>query len=126
MKILEDEACYESFAERATTGSCAPTLRDAVRISCTASDTVDQNDLNAGSVTNIATATADGTTSDTDTRTASATQGAVLTLLKSITSGNPFGAVVDVIRNSFAATNTAHLLLSGSAATLDHHPTDEL
>ena len=64
--LTSDEACPNVN----TGGNNDSFLDPGEQIICTATYTVDQNDVNAGSVTNIADATADGTTSPTDTRTA--------------------------------------------------------
>ena len=94
-------------------------------ITCTASYTVDQADLDAGSVVNIADASADGTTSATDTETADATEDPELTLVKSITSGDPYAAVNDVINYSFLVTNTGNVSLAGPVTINDDQATDE-
>ena len=82
-------------------------------LTCTATYTVVQADLNAGSVVNIADATAGGTTSPTDTATATATQGPSLSIVKSITGGDPYAAVSDVISYSFLVTNDGNVSLAG-------------
>ena len=66
----QDESCPAV----STVGNFDANLDPGESLTCTASYTVDQADLNAGSVTNIADASADGTTSPTDSQTADATQ----------------------------------------------------
>ena len=82
-------------------------------VTCTASYTITQDDLNAGSVTNTATASADGTTSNPDEETVNATQNPSLTLDKTITAGAPYSAVDDVISYSYEVTNNGNVSLAG-------------
>ena len=69
-----DEACPAS----------AP-LAPGDSVTCTASDTIDQADLDAGSLTNIATATNGSITSNSDSETVTAVQDPELTLAKTAT-----------------------------------------
>ncbi len=68
--IDDDQATDESCPAVTTVGNLDGDLDPGESLTCTASYTVDQADLNAGSVVNIADASADGTTSATDTQTA--------------------------------------------------------
>ena len=72
--INDDQATDESCPDVNTQGNLDTYLDPGESLTCTASYTVDQDDLNAGSVTNIADASAGGTTSPTDTQTADTTQ----------------------------------------------------
>ncbi len=65
--IDDDQATDESCPAVTTVGNLDGDLDPGESLTCTASYTVDQADLNAGSVVNIADASADGTTSATDT-----------------------------------------------------------
>ena len=79
-------------------------------ITCTASYTIDQGDLDFGSVTNVAYAT-DGTTdSDTDTETVTAVQMPALTIVKT---ADPltYDEVGDVIGYSYLVTNSGNVTL---------------
>ncbi len=67
MTIDDDQATDESCPAVTTVGNLDGNLDPGESLTCTASYTVDQADLNAGSVVNIADASADGTTSATDT-----------------------------------------------------------
>jgi len=86
-------------------------------LTCTASYTVTQLDLNLGSVTNTATATDGTTTSAPDSVTITATQLPSITLDKSasVTDSNGDGITGDagdVITYSFSVTNTGNVLLA--------------
>ena len=90
------------------TASLAP----AASITCTATYTITQADLDAGSVTNIATATADGvgdlgapTRATVDRR-----AGPALTLVKTATP-TTYDAVGDVITYSYVVTNSGNVTL---------------
>jgi hypothetical protein len=81
-------------------------------ITCTASYTITQGDLDAGSVTNIASATNGEVTSLPDTETAKGEKKPGLTIDKTITAGNPYALVGDVISYSYLVTNSGNVTLS--------------
>ncbi len=92
-------------------------------VTCTGSNTIDQADLDAGSVVNTATATAnDGqqqpVTSNEDDETVTAVQNAALTLVKS---ADPmtYDEVGDVITYSFLLTNSGNVTLYAPYAVTD-------
>jgi LPXTG-site transpeptidase (sortase) family protein len=91
-------------------------------VTCSASHTISQADIDAGSLTNTATAHADGVDSNTATATANATQTPELTLVKNITSGDPYAAAGDVIDYEYVVTNTGNITLHG-AVTVDDDQT---
>ena len=91
-------------------------------ITCSASYAVTQADIDAGNVVNIASATADGTTSNQDTVTVNAVQTSALTLDK--TSATPgFSAVGDIIDYSYLVTNTGNTTLAGPVTVSDDKTT---
>ncbi|RLC99839.1 MAG: hypothetical protein DRI65_16880, partial [Chloroflexota bacterium] len=87
--IADDKSTDESCPNVNTVGNFDTNLDVGESITCTATYDVVQADIDAGSVTNTASATADGITSPSDTATANATQSPALTIVKSITSGSP-------------------------------------
>ncbi len=103
-----------------TCPSTPTSLAPAASITCTASYTITQADMDSGSVTNVATGhavTLVGATpvdSNQDQQTASGTQNPSLTLAKSITSGSPFNAAGNVVNYSYQLTNSGNVTLTGS------------
>jgi LPXTG-site transpeptidase (sortase) family protein len=116
--VSDDQASDESCP---ATASMAP----GASITCTASYTITLADLNAGSVTNIASATNGTVTSPTDTETVTAVQNPALTLVKSITSGIPYDSVGDILSYSFVVTNAGNVSLAGPVTVADNRATDE-
>jgi uncharacterized repeat protein (TIGR01451 family) len=108
--------------DRATDESCPPTatLAPGASITCTASYTVTQADLDAGSVTNTATASGsfggNPVTSGPDSETATATQSPALNVTKSETSSGPYG-VGDTITYDIDVLNTGNVTLTGVTVT---------
>ena len=100
------------------------TLAPTETTTCTAVHTVTQADLDAGTVTNNA--TADGTpaggtlTPATDSATATASQTPALTLAKTITSGDPYTTVGGTIAYSYLVTNTGNVTITDLAVTDDN------
>ncbi|WP_093489189.1 OmpA family protein [Pseudoxanthomonas sp. YR558] len=84
-------------------------------ITCSATYTVTQADLDAGTVTNIARASDGTTTSPTDTVTVTATQTSSQSLVKALTGDSTGGAVAvgDVLTYTVTMTNTGNTTLTG-------------
>jgi uncharacterized repeat protein (TIGR01451 family) len=85
---------------------------------CTASHTVTQVDLDAGSITNTATASDGSTTSPSDSVTVTALQSPALLIDKS-TTATDYSAVGQTIDYSYLVTNTGNITLSGISVTDD-------
>jgi uncharacterized repeat protein (TIGR01451 family) len=105
------------------TVACPPgDLAPNQAITCTASYTITQADINAGSVTNVAQAHAGDLSSNQDTETVTAVQGPAISLEKTATSviwaGTPTQAPIayrtigDVIHYTLVATNTGNVTLT--------------
>jgi len=116
--------------DKATDESCPVTasLAPGASITCDASYTITQADLDAGSVTN--TAQGHGTfdvapvDSNQDSETVTASQGQALTLVKTATP-QTYDSVGDVIGYSFLLTNSGSVTLSGLFTVTDDKTTDE-
>jgi hypothetical protein len=110
--------------DKSTDENCPITLSLAPgeSITCTASYTITQADLDAGSVTNIASATNGAVTSPTDTETVTAVQGSALSIVKT---ANPttYSTVGQVIDYSYLVTNTGNVTLSGPFTVSDDKAT---
>ena len=111
--------------DQAANESCAVTeLAPGENTTCTASDTITQADLDAGSLTNIASATgtpAGGTLVDpSDTETVNAVQSPALTIVKTATP-TTYSAVDDVINYSYLVTNTGNVTISGPISVADNN-----
>ncbi|WP_374688050.1 hypothetical protein [Promineifilum sp.] len=101
-------------------------LNPGAFFTCTATHTVTQADLNAGSVVNVATATAKRgattVTSNEDTVTVPAVQNPALTLDKTTTTAN-YDQVGDTISYSYKVTNSGNVALTPPYAVSDDKTT---
>jgi uncharacterized repeat protein (TIGR01451 family)/fimbrial isopeptide formation D2 family protein len=101
----------------------ATTLASNARMTCTATHAITQADLDAGSVTNRATATgvpANGTllpASASETVAATVTPG--LALMKDVVAGDPYDAVGDLIDYTYEVTNTGNVTIDPLTVTDD-------
>ena len=91
-------------------------------VTCTASYTITQADLNSGSVTNMAKASADGIDSNEDTETVTAVQQKTLSLDKTASPAT-YDSVGDVISYSYLVTNTGNVRLAGPVTVADDKAT---
>ena len=108
--------------DKATDESCpalpADGLAPGQSITCTASYAVTQADLDAGSLTNVASATDGATTSPTDTVTVPATQRPALELTKSASPAT-YNTAGQTINYSYVLKNTGNVTLSGPFTVTD-------
>jgi uncharacterized repeat protein (TIGR01451 family) len=110
-----------TVSDNKTTATCpaTATLAPAAALTCTGTYAITQADMNAGSVTNLATATTGALNSPQASATVTAIQTAALTLSKtaSVTS---YSAVGTPIVYSFKITNTGNVTLTSVGVTDPH------
>ncbi|WP_233353696.1 DUF7507 domain-containing protein [Hellea balneolensis] len=87
-------------------------------LTCTASDTVTQADIDAGFVTNTATATDGTTTSLPDDETVTGTQDPALSIVKTANE-TEFSAVGDILTYDYVVTNTGNVTLIDAITVSD-------
>ena len=106
--------------DKASDESCPATasLASGDSITCTATYTITQADLDAGSVTNVASATNGTVVSNEDTATVTAAPVGSLSLVKTA-SPTTFAAVGDVIDYAYVVTNTGDVPLAGPVTVTD-------
>ena len=101
------------------TVTCPPGgLAPQAEITCTASYTITQSDLDAGNVKNTAQAHANGTDSNLDDETVTAVAAPALTIVKTATPAT-YDKVGDVISYSYDVTNSGNVTLSGISVVDD-------
>jgi len=101
---------------KATVSCPAGNLAPNATKTCTASYTITQADLNAGVVTNLATASGGGATSNQATATVTAVQTRLLTLTKLAIEAS-FSAAGVTLHYTLAATNDGNVTLTGVSIT---------
>ena len=108
--------------DKATVTCPAGGLAPGASMTCTATYTITQADLDGGSVTNTAKASANGTDSNTDDETVTAVQTPALSLVKTATP-TTYDAVGDVIGYSYLVKNTGNVTLAGPVTVADDKAT---
>jgi large repetitive protein len=119
--VADDKATVTCPAV-STVGNLNGSLDPGESITCTASYSITQADLNSGSVTNVAKASADGIDSNEDTETVTAVQRKTLSLVKSATPST-YSAVGQSISYSYVVTNTGNVSLAGPVTVADDKAT---
>src|SRR3989304_6242796 len=106
----------------------AASLAPGDSITCPASHTIPQTDLDDGSVTNVAFASgffgSDPVDSPTDTETVTAIQSPGLSIVKTATPA-PYDSVGDDVDYSYLVTNRGNVALSGPFSVTDDQASDE-
>ena len=87
-------------------------------LTCTATDTVDQADVDAGTVTNTATASDGTTTSDPVSETVIGNQTTAFTISKSAAS-NDFSMVGDILSYNYVVRNTGNVTITDAITVSD-------
>jgi hypothetical protein len=109
--------------DRSTNESCpATTLAVGASMTCTATYTITQADLDAGSVTNIATADSAQTAPITDQETVTAVVNPVLTLAKTALP-TAYSAAGDTVSYTYVLTNNGNVTLNGPFTVADDKTT---
>ncbi|MBN3521423.1 PKD domain-containing protein, partial [Algoriphagus lutimaris] len=91
-------------------------LAPGASVTATGSYTISQADIDAGFVTNIATASGNGVVSNSDTETVNATQTPSINIVKSA-SPSTYDGAGDVITYTFDVSNTGNVTLTGVTVT---------
>jgi uncharacterized repeat protein (TIGR01451 family) len=96
-------------------------LKPGDSVTCTATYVITQDDLDAGHVTNAATAHSNGTDSNTDTATVTADQSPALSLEKT---ASPASYIIGTdIHYSYLVTNSGNVTLAGPVTVSDNKAT---
>ena len=119
---VADDKATVTCPDVITVGNFDGNLDPAESIICSASYIITQADINAGFVTNLATASADGTDSNQDDETVTANQNPALTLVKTA-SPTTFDTVGQSISYSYEVTNSGNLPLAGPVTVADDKAT---
>ncbi len=119
---VTDDKATVTCPDLTTIGNGDSDFQPNESITCTASYTITQADLDNGSVTNTASASVDGTESEPDSETVDAVTGPAVSLAKS---ANPtsYNAVGDVIDYEYLVTNTGNVTLAGPVTVTDDKAT---
>ena len=119
---VADDKATVSCPALSTVGNNDGFLDPGESITCTASYAITQADLNNGSVTNTAKASAGGTDSNEDSETVTAVQSPSL-LLDKTASPISADAVGDVISYTYLVSNTGNVRLAGPVTVADDKAT---
>ncbi len=123
LTVSDDKSADETCPDVNTVGDLDNYLDPGESISCSATYTVQAQDVTDGFVTNTASASADGVTSNTDSVTVIKPNPA-LSIAKSA-SPTTYSAVGTVINYSYIVTNSGNVTLSGPFSVSDNKTTNE-
>ena len=115
---VTDDRATVSCPALSTVGNLDGFLDPGESVTCTASHSITQADLNSGSVTNLAQAHAGGTDSNTDTETVTAIQSPGLSLTK-VASPLTYSLPGQVITYTYTITNSGNTTLAGPFSISD-------
>ena len=115
---ITDDKAATSCPDVSSVGDANANLDPNEGITCTGTYPITQADLDTGSVTNNATASASGTISNTGSFPVTMTQNSALTLSKA---ANPltYNKVGDVINYTYVITNTGNVTVTGTLSIAD-------
>ena len=119
---VADDKATVSLPGVSTVGNLDGFLDPAEAVTCTASYSITQADLNSGSVTNVAKASAGGTDSNQDTETVTAVVSKALSLVKTA-SPLTYTRSAESISYSYLVTNTGNVRLAGPVTVADDKAT---
>jgi uncharacterized repeat protein (TIGR01451 family) len=119
---VSDDQATVTCPALTTIGNNDGNLDPGESVQCTASHAVTQADIDAGSITNIATATVDSIASNQDTETVNAVQNDSVTLVKGASPAT-YDTVGAVISYTYDVTNSGNTTLAGPATVSDNNET---
>jgi len=122
--IADDRTTDESCPAVTTVGNNDATFDPGESITCSATRSVTQGDLDAGEIENTATASADGTTSAPDSVTVLADGQPALHLAKAATEST-YLLAGDVLHYTFTVRNSGNIRLAGPVTIDDDLTADE-
>jgi uncharacterized repeat protein (TIGR01451 family) len=122
--VSDDKATDEACPPLSSVGNGDDTLDPAESLTCSASYIITQADLDAGSVTNIASASAGGTDSPTDSATVTAVQNPSLTIAKSA-DPQTYEQAGQVIGYTYLVTNTGNVTIDAPFTIYDNKTNNE-
>ncbi len=123
--VADDKADGVSCPALSTIGDEDSDLDPDETVVCTVTYTITADDVAEGSVTNTATATADGIDSNEDSATVESDRDESLSLVKSVDETEYSQTPGDVLHYAFAVTNNGNVRLAGPVVIDDSRTDDE-
>jgi hypothetical protein len=122
VSVADDKEAAVDCPALSTIGNLDGNLDPGETLQCSATHTVVQADIDAGSITNLATATVDSVDSNQDSETVTAVQNNSVTLVKGA-SPTTYGTPGQLIAYTYAVTNTGNTVLAGPVTVEDDKET---